>query len=92
MIRAFVLYDQEPDPQQYEEHVEVCRRVEGGPFRHGKIFGSPFGEPAYRHYAEWEFPDMDTFKAAARSDEFMAAGKHAMEMGGKFTVLFADVS
>jgi hypothetical protein len=49
------------------------------------------GEPKYRYYAEWEFTDMDTFKAAARSPEFMATGKDAMEMGGEFTVLFADV-
>ena len=49
------------------------------------------GDPRYRYYAEWEFGDMDAFKAAARSDEFMATGKDAMEMGGTFTVLFADV-
>jgi len=29
---------------------------------------------------------------AARSDEFMATGKDAMEMGGRFTVMFADVA
>ena len=35
---------------------------------------------------------MDAFKAAARSEEFMATGKDAMEMGGRFHVLFAEVS
>jgi hypothetical protein len=50
------------------------------------------GEPAYAYYAEWEFPDRETFKEAARSEEFMATGKDAMEMGGRFHVLFADVS
>jgi hypothetical protein len=49
------------------------------------------GEPRYAYYAEWEFPDRETFKAAARSPEFMATGKDAMAMGGTFTVLFADV-
>jgi hypothetical protein len=49
------------------------------------------GEPKHRYYAEWEFPDKETFKSAARSEEFMATGKDAMEMGGRFTVLFADV-
>ena len=91
MIRAFVLYDEEPESQRYAEHAELCRKVEGGTFRHGKIFGSPFGEPRYRYYAEWEFPDADAFKTASRSPEFMASGKDAMEMGGTFTVLFADV-
>ena len=92
MIRAFVLYDEEPDAQWYEQHAELCRKVEGGSFRYGKVFGAPMGEPKFRYYAEWEFPDMDAFKAAARSPEFMAAGKDAMESGNKFHVMFADVS
>jgi hypothetical protein len=91
MVRAFVLYDEEPDGERYEQHVELCRQVPGGTFRHGKVFGAPMGDPAYRYYAEWEFADRDAFKAAARSPEFMATGKDAMEMGGRFQVLFADV-
>ena len=91
VIRAFVLYDGEPDPQRYAEHVELCRLVPGASFRHGRVFGSPSGEPQHRYYAEWEWPDMDAFKSAARSDEFMATGKDAVEMGGRFTVEFADV-
>jgi hypothetical protein len=91
VIRAFVLYDEEPDPQRYEQHAELCRKVPGGAFRHGKVFGAPMGEPPHRYYAEWEFADMDAFKSAARSPEFMATGKDAMEMGGRFTVEFADI-
>jgi hypothetical protein len=91
MVRAFVLYDSAPDPQRYAPHVELCRQVAGATFRHGPVFGAPMGEPQYAYYAEWEFPDRDAFKAAARSPEFMATGKDAMEMGGTFTVLFADV-
>jgi hypothetical protein len=92
MVRVLVLYDEEPDSQRYAEHADLCRRVQGGTFRHGRIFGSPFGEPPYRYYAEWEFPDADAFKTATRSEEFMATGKDAMAMGGKFTVLFADLA
>ena len=91
MIRAFVLYDEEPDPQRYEQHAELCRKVPGGTFRHGKVFGAPMGEPKHRYYAEWEFADLDAFKSAARSPEFMATGKDAMDMGGRFTVEFADL-
>ncbi len=91
MVRAFVLYDEEPDPARYVEHVTLCHKVPGGTFRHGRVFGAPMGEPKYRYYAEWEFPDMDAFKAAARSDEFVATGKDAMEMGGRFTVMFAEL-
>jgi hypothetical protein len=92
MIRAFVVYESEPVEERYRQHVELCRRVPGGTFRHGKVFGAPVGEPRFRYYAEWEFPDMDAFKAAARTEEFMATGKDAMELGVRFHVHFADVS
>ena len=65
MIRVFVVYEEEPEPERFEQHAELCREVEGGTFRHGKVFGAPMGEPRFKHYAEWEFPDMDAFKAAA---------------------------
>jgi hypothetical protein len=91
MVRAFVLYEQEPDPDRFEQHAELCRRVEGARFRHGRVFGAPMGEPKFRYYAEWEFPDLDAFKAAARTPEFMATGKDAMEMGIPFHVHFAEV-
>jgi hypothetical protein len=92
MVRAIVLYDEEPDAEWYEQHAELCRKVPASTFRHGRVFGAPMGEPAYGYYAEWEFADKDAFKTAARSEEFMATGKDAMEHGGKFTVLFADVA
>jgi uncharacterized protein (TIGR02118 family) len=92
VVRAIILYAEEPDTGRYEEHVELCRKVPGATaFRHGKVFGAPMGEPRYRYYAEWEFADRDAFKEAARSPEFRATGKDAMEMGGTFDVMFADV-
>jgi EthD domain len=91
MVRAFVLYEAESDADRYEQHAQLCRKVPGSTFRHGRVFGAPMGEPQYKHYAEWEFPDMDAFKAAARTEEFMATGKDAMEMGIPFHVLFAEV-
>jgi hypothetical protein len=91
VVRAIVLYDEEPDAARYEQHVEVCRKVPGATFRHGKVFGAPMGDPAYRYYAEFEWPDTEAFKSGAGSEEFMATGKDAMAMGGKFAVLFADV-
>jgi hypothetical protein len=91
MVRAFVLYEEKPDPARYEQHAKICRKVPGGTFRHGPIFGAPMGEPLYRYYAEWEFRDSDSFKAAARTEEFIATGKDAMEMGVPFHVQFAEV-
>lgn len=91
MIRAFVVYEAEPDPARFEQHAELCRQVPGGTFRHGRVFGAPMGEPAFRYYAEWEFPDLDAFKAAARTEEFSATGKDAMEMRVPFQVHFAEI-
>jgi hypothetical protein len=91
MVRAFVLYESEPDPDRYARHAELCRRVTGGTFRHGRVFGSPLGEPKYAYYAEWEFESRDAFKAAARTPEFAETGKDAMEMGVPFHVLFAEL-
>jgi hypothetical protein len=92
VIRVFIVYEQQPDPDRYEQHAELCRRVEGGTFRHGKVFGAPFGEPKFVYYAEWEFPDLDAFKAASRTPEFAETGKDAMALGVPFHVLFAEVA
>lgn len=90
MVKVFVLYEQEPDALRFEEHAALCRRVAGGTFRHGKIFGSPTGQK-YAYYAEWDFPDREAFKSAAGTDEFGATGKDAAEMGIPFHVHFAEV-
>ena len=92
MVRVFVVYEEVPDAARYEQHAELCRKVAGATFRHGPVFGAPMGEPRYRYYAEWEFPDRDAFKAAARTPEFARTGKDAMELGVPFHVHFADVA
>ena len=81
MIKVVVLYEQAPDADAYAGHVEVCRQVPGGTFRHGKVLGSPAGEPAHAYLAEWEFPDRESFEAATRSEEFAATGKDARDRG-----------
>ena len=92
MIRAIVQYESEPDPERYQAHIgEFVAAVDCSAFRHGKVFGSPFGEPAYRYYAEFEWDDKESFDAAVRSDAFAASGKDAMEMGIPFIVLFASL-
>jgi hypothetical protein len=91
MVRVFVVYEEEPDPARFEQHAELCRRVGGGTFRHGKVFGAPMGEPRFRYYAEWEFPDMETFNTASRSPAFMETGNDAMAMGLRFQVHFAEL-
>jgi len=56
------------------------------------IIGSPFGDPPFAYYAEFEWADMDAFNAAVRSEEFAASGKDAMAMGIPFTVAFAEIA
>jgi hypothetical protein len=90
MIKVVVFYEREPDPAAYEEHAALCRRVDGGTFRHGKVFGSPTGQQ-YAYYGEWDFPDMDAFKAASRTEEFAETGKHAAQLGVPFHVHFVEV-
>ena len=92
MIRAMIQYESEPDSDRYQQHIdEFVSPIECSAFRHGKVFGSPFGEPAYRYYAEFEWDDMDAFKAAVSSEAFAASGKDAMAMGIPFIVLFASI-
>ena len=81
MYRVTVLYESEPDQQEYAAHAEMCRCVPNAVFRHGKVTGSPMGEASHAYYAEWEFADKDAFDAAVRSDEFMATGKDAYKRG-----------
>jgi hypothetical protein len=81
MHRVIVLYDQAPDRDAYAEHAELCKQVPNSVFRHGPVTGAPMGEAAHAYYAEWEFADEDAFKAATRSDEFMATGKDAYKRG-----------
>ena len=93
MIRALVLFDGAPEPDRYRQHLdEFGKKVACDAFRQGRIFGSPFGEPKFHHYAEFEWADMDAFKAAANSPEFAAAGEDAIAMGVPFTVHFADLA
>jgi len=92
MVRAVILYEREPDPERYARHVEeFVGKVECDAFRHGRAFGAPIGEPAFAYYAEFEWADKDAFKAAARTEEFAASGKDAMEMGIPFTATFTAV-
>jgi hypothetical protein len=92
VIRATVQYESEPDAERYQQHIDgFVTPIECSAFRHGKVFGSPFGEPPYRYVAEFEWDDMEAFKAAVGSEAFAASGKDAMAMGIPFTVTFASI-
>ena len=92
MIRAVILYEGEPEADRYVQHIEEFgSKVPNDGFRHGRAIGTPFGEPAFAYYFEYEWADREAFEVATRSPEFAASGKDAMEMGIPFTVTFAEL-
>jgi hypothetical protein len=91
MFRAVVLYEAEVDPKRYAEHVPIARRVPGATFRHGRVTGAPFGEPAHRYYAEFDWPDRASFDEALASREWRDSGKDAMTLGVPFAVEFVEL-
>ena len=91
-IRAIVLYEREPDPERYRQHVEqYASAVPGATFRHGPIRRTLVGEQQFAYYAEFEWSDRAEFQEGARSPEFTALGEDAMEMGIPFTVHVANI-
>jgi hypothetical protein len=92
VVRAVILYESEPEPERYQQHLdEFVAKVGCDAFRHGKAFGAPFGDPPFRYYAEYEWADREGFKATVGTEEFAASGKDAMAMGIPFTATFIDI-
>jgi len=90
MVRVFVLYAEQPDPERYEEHVELSReQVPGATIRHGRVLGG-MPDPDAAYYFEYEFPDRDSWKAA--QEGLMAAGEDAQRLGVSVRVYFAELS
>jgi hypothetical protein len=89
VIRVFVLYSEQPDPERYERHVQFSReQVPGAQTRHGPVMGG-MPDPDAAYYFEYEFPDRDAWKAA--QDGLMAGAKDAQEMGIPFRAYFAEI-
>ena len=91
MIKALVLYGGDVDPERYARHLPLARAVPADAFRHGRVFGAPFGEPEHRYFAEFEWSDWESFDAAMVSPEWLSSGKDAMAMGVPLSVEFAEV-
>ena len=65
MVRAFVLYEGDVDPERYQQHIDEFVRPDPGdvPPRQGRSPTPPGMEQRFRYYAEFEFPDMDVVHA-----------------------------
>ena len=89
MVRAVIQYEREPEPERYARHLEeFTAKVECQAFRHGRVFGSPFGEPPFAYYAEFEWTT-STRSRARQVEEFAASGKDAWIWGSR-SVAFAE--
>ena len=91
MIRAIVLYEGDVDPERYQQHIDDFISKIPATFRHGKVVATPIGEERFHHYAEFEFPDMESFQAVARSEELAATGRDAAEMGLPYSIHLVEV-
>jgi len=90
MVKAVVLWERAPDSQWYSGHAELCKQVPGVTFRAGRIFGGPAGEPDRQQYAEFEFPDRETFDRGIGSPEMAAAVADGQTQGIPFHVYFVE--
>jgi hypothetical protein len=68
----------------------VCQQVPGVTFRAGRIFGSPAGKPDREQYAEFEFPDRESFDRGMSSKEMGAAVEDGQTQGIPFHVYFVE--
>jgi hypothetical protein len=90
MVRVFILYAEQPDPEAYEAHAGLARQqVSGAQLRHGRILGG-IPDPDAGYYAEFEFPDRDAWKAG--QDGLTAVAEDAQRLGIRFRVYFAEIS
>jgi len=85
MVRAFVLYEGNVDPDRYQQHIDEFVTKIPATFRHGKVIATPVGEERFHHYAEFEFDDMESFQQVAGSPEFAATAADAETMGIPFS-------
>jgi uncharacterized protein (TIGR02118 family) len=91
MFRVVVLYEREPDPARYRDHVGIVKRIPGVTFHHGPIFGSAAGEPRYRYHASLDFADREAFDRAMQSPAMQEAGADATSWGIPVEVMFAEL-
>jgi hypothetical protein len=89
MVRVFVLYEQAPDPDRYEQHVELSRQeVPGATIRHGRVLGG-MPDPDAAYYFEYEFAGREEWKEAQPG--LMKAAEDAQGLGIDFRVYFAEL-
>jgi len=65
MVRAFVLYSEEPDQARYVEHRRVSAVVSTARLPSGLIFGSPVGAEVPLLTRRFEFPDRQSVDTAS---------------------------
>ena len=93
MVRAVIQYEREPEQERYARHLEeFTGPVECDAFRHGKAFGSPFGDPRSPTTPSSSGPTWMRSRPPSAPRSSPRAGKDAMGMGIPFTVTFAEIA
>jgi len=89
VIRVFVLYSEQPDPDRYEQHAELARQeVPVARTRHGQVLGG-MPDPDAAYYFEYEFTDRDAWKQS--QDGLRAGAEDAKKLGIPFRVYVAEI-
>jgi hypothetical protein len=91
MFKAVVLWERAPDRDWYAQHGELCKQVPGATFSAGQIFGNPAGRPDREQYAEFEFPDRESFDRGMGSREMGAVVEDAQTQGIPFHAYFVEI-
>ncbi len=98
MVKLIALYrhpenQEEFDKRYFEEHLPLSDQMPGlRKVEIAKVIGSPMGNKEYYLQAELYFNDMDSLKAAMKSEESKAAGKVLMGFAGELvTMYFAEI-
>jgi hypothetical protein len=91
MFKAVALWERAPDPEWYVRHTELCNKVPGATFRAGGIFGVPAGKPDREQYAEFDFPDRESFDRGMKSSEMDAVVEDALSQGIPVQLYFVEI-
>ena len=85
MVRVFVVYEQEPERSATSEHADSAGKCLAGRSGTARFLGRRWARHSSRTTPNGSSPTWTPFRRPLASEEFMATGKDAMEMGGPST-------
>ncbi len=92
MVRALVLYDEEPEPTRYAEHVALCRQGARRDLPARQGVRRPDGRAGASLLRRVRVAGPGRVQGSGELTEFAATGKDAMAMGKRLSVEFAELT